>query len=90
MKGTTENAGMEVLDMKDYHAGDICTYPHGAGNRSFAVVEPVRILNDPSGAAEIRFLEVLVDDTGNGTFTYLHKTGKTMNASLRYMKKVSP
>ncbi len=33
--------------MKDYHAGDICTYPHGAGNRSFAVVEPVRILNDP-------------------------------------------
>ncbi len=28
-----------------------------------------------------------MDDTGNGTFTYLHKTGKTMNASLRYMKK---
>lgn len=90
MKETTENTGMEGLDMTDYHAGDICTYPHGTGNRSFAVVELVRILDAPRGAAEIRFLEVLVDDTGNGTFTYLHRTGKTMNASLRYMKKVSP
>ena len=25
--------------MTDYHAGDICTYPHGTGNHSFAVVE---------------------------------------------------
>ena len=58
--------------MKDYHAGDICTYPHGAGNRSFAVVEPVRILNDPRGAAEIRFLEVLVDDTGNLSLIHIY------------------
>lgn len=35
--------------------------------------------------AEIEILEVYVDDSGNGLFEYLQKTGKTMNASLKYL-----
>ena len=35
-----------------------------------------------------KFLDVVVDDSGNGYFTYLLKTKKTMNASLKYLKRV--
>ena len=35
--------------------------------------------------AEIEILEVYVDDSGNDFFKYLKKTGKTMNASLKYL-----
>lgn len=35
--------------------------------------------------AEIEILEVYVDDSGNNFFKYLQKTGKTMNASLKYL-----
>lgn len=67
--------------------GDVCIYSFGGKNKSLAVVEIVRILNDHRGAAEIKFLEVMIDDTGNGLFEYLHKTGKTMNASFQYLQK---
>lgn len=36
----------------------------------------------------MKFLDVVVDDSGNGYFTYLLKTKKTMNASLKYLKRV--
>ena len=67
--------------------GDICTYSFGGKNRSCAVVEIVRIVNDTRGVAEVKFLEVIVDDTGNGFFEYLHRTGGTMNASFQYLQK---
>ena len=67
--------------------GDVCTYSFGEKNRSNAVVEVVRILDDPRGAAEIKFLDVIVDDTGNGYFNFLLRTGYTMNASLQYLQK---
>ena len=34
------------------------------------------------------FLSVERDDTGNGMFNYLLKTGNTMNASLKYLTKI--
>ena len=73
--------------MDTYQAGDICTYSFGNKNRSVAIVEIVRLLDDPSGAAEVRFLDVIIDDTGNGFFLYLLKSGNTMNASLQFLEK---
>lgn len=73
--------------MDTYQAGDICTYSFGNKNRSVAIVEIVRLLDDPRGAAEVRFLDVIIDDTGNGFFRYLLKSGNTMNASLQFLKK---
>lgn len=73
--------------MDTYQAGDICTYSFGNKNRSVAIVEIVRLLDDPRGAAEVRFLDVIIDDTGNGFFLYLLKSGNTMNASLQFLKK---
>lgn len=55
---------------------------------SHSIVEIVRILDNPYGVAEVKFLDVVVDDSGNGYFTYLLKTKKTMNASLKYLKRV--
>lgn len=73
--------------MDTYQAGDICTYSFGNKNRSVAIVEIVRLLDDPRGAAEVRFLDVIIDDTGNGFFLYLLKSGNTMNAGLQFLKK---
>ena len=73
--------------MDTYQAGDICTYSFGNKNRSVAIVEIVRLLDDPRGAAEVRFLDVIIDDTGNGIFLYLLKSGNTMNASLQFLEK---
>ena len=70
-----------------FKPGDVCTYGFGAENKSRAIVEIVKILNDERGVAEIKFLEVIVDDTGNGFFEYLLRTGNTMNASFKYLKK---
>ena len=73
--------------MDTYQAGDICTYSFGNKNRSVAIVEIVRLLDDPRGAAEVRFLDVIIDDTGNGFFLYLLKSGNTMIATLQFLKK---
>lgn len=67
--------------------GDVCIYSFGSKNKSIAIVEIVRVLDDVRGVAEIKFLDVIIDDTGNGMFKYLHRTGKTMNASLKYLRK---
>lgn len=73
-----------------YHEGDVCIYGYGAENKSRAIVEIVKILNDERGVAEVKFLKVFVDDTGNGLFNYLLKSGKTMNASFQYLKNITP
>ena len=74
----------------DYHIGDVCIYGYGAENKSRAIVEIVKILNDERGVAEVKFHKVFVDDTGNGLFNYLLRSGKTMNASFRYLKNITP
>jgi len=81
----------DVVPVVSGHSiGDFCIYAFDNKNKSLAIVEIVRILNDERGAAEIKFHKVLVDDTGNGFFNYLLKTGQTMNASLKYLKNITP
>ena len=70
-----------------FKPGDVCLYSFGEENSSRAIVEIVRDLHDPRGVAEIKFLKVFVDDTGNGLFDYLCRTGKTMNASFKYLQR---
>ena len=73
--------------MEAFKPGDVCIYSFAEQNKSCALVEIVRILNDERGVAEVKFLEVMVDDTGNGYFNYLLRTGGTMNASFKYLRK---
>lgn len=74
--------------MADFTVGDTCRYSFGNKNESDCTVEIVRILDNPRGIAEARFLAVLVDDSGNGYFSYLLKTGRTMKVSLKYLSKL--
>lgn len=71
------------------NVGDICEYSFDNRNRSRSIVQIVAIRSDPRGVAEIKFLKVFVDDSGNGLFQYLKDTGKTMCASFKYLKKIS-
>ena len=73
-----------------YHVGDVCIYGFGHENKSRAIVEIVKILNDERGVAEVKFHKVFADDTGNGFFNYLLKSGGTMNASFQYLKNITP
>lgn len=69
-----------------YKVGDICTYSYDNDNKSLSIVKIVRILNDSRGIAEVQFLDVIIDDSGNDYFTYLLQTGKTMKVSFKYLK----
>lgn len=71
-----------------HNVGDVCIYGFAKENKSLAIVEIVNLLSDT--VAAIKFLKVIVDDTGNGLFDYLLKSGKTMNASLKYLKNITP
>ena len=71
----------------NHKIGDICLYEFDNKNKSKAIVQIVKILDNEQGVAEIKFLNVINDDTGNGFFTYLYETGKTMNASLKYLHR---
>lgn len=67
--------------------GDICEYSFGEENASRNIVQIVRVLENGS-VAEIRVLEVKNDDSGNGWFHFLQRTGNTMNASIKYLRKI--
>jgi hypothetical protein len=89
--GLGEKKPADVVAVKhEYHPGDVCIYGFGSENKSCAIVEIVRVLNDERGVAEVKFLKVFVDDTGNGFFNYLLRSGNTMNASFKYLKNITP
>ena len=92
MHGRFQNIDLnECLDHCKYEdtlaVGDICTYSFGEENPSRATVEIARIVSKIRGVAEVKILDVQVDESGNGYFNYLLRSGKTMNASFRYLKK---
>ena len=65
--------------------GDICLYGYADGNKSLAIVEIIKILDDERGIAQLKFHKVIEDNTGNGYFNYLLKSGRTMNGSFKYL-----
>ena len=81
----------DVVEVRhDFNVGDFCLYGFTDGNKSLAIVEIVKILDDERGIAEVKFHKVIKDNTGNGFFHYLFKNGKTMNASFEYLKNITP
>ena len=64
--------------MDGYKIGDVCLYSFGNKNKSAAVVEIVKILDDLRGVAEVKFLKVIEDDTGNGFFEYLYNSSSSI------------
>jgi hypothetical protein len=74
----------------DFNVGDFCLYGFADGNNSLAIVEIVKILDDERGIAELKFHKVIKDNTGNGFFHYLLKSGGTMNGSFKYLKNITP
>ena len=91
LSGVDFQPSAEVVEVTSgYHVGDVCIYGFGHENKSRAIVEIVKILNDERGVAEVKFHKVFVDDTGNWYFNYLVKSGNTMNASFQYLKNITP
>jgi hypothetical protein len=76
--GMTDN---EILNV-----GDVCTYSYDNTNKSLSVVEVVKYLSDE--CVVVKFHQVIVDDSGNGLFTYLCDKDKTMNVSKKYLCKI--
>lgn len=66
--------------------GDICTYSYDTKNKSLSIVEVVKELSDE--VVEVKFHQVIVDDSGNDYFTYLLKSGYTMNVSRKYLHRI--
>lgn len=81
------------MEKQNHEVGDICIYSFDDDentNRSISIVEITRILDSERGIAEIKFHNVFVDDSGNGFFQFLLRTGGTMNASFKYLKTIVP
>ncbi len=70
----------------DVSIRDICTYSFDGENKSLSIVEVVDILSDED--VKVKFHQVIVDDSGNGYFTYLCSTGKLINVSKKYLTKI--
>ena len=86
-----ESPTADVVEVRhDFSVGDFCLYGFADGNKSLAIVEIVKILDDERGIAELKFHKVIKDNTGNGYFHYLLKSGHTMNGSFEYLKNITP
>ena len=91
MQKIKEAPAANVVEVRaEYNVGDFCLYGFVDGNKSLAIVEIVKILDDTRGIAEVKFHKVIKDNTGNGFFHYLFKSGGTMNASFKYLKNITP
>ncbi len=75
-----------MTDNEIINIGDVCAYSFDNANKSLSVVEIVNILSDE--VVVVKFHQVICDDSGNGYFTYLSDTGKTMNVSKKYLTKI--
>ena len=62
------------------------SYDEHPTNRSAAIVEVVEMLSDE--VAVVKFHKVLCDQTGNGYFKYLQRSGHTMNVTASRLKQL--
>ena len=76
-----------MTDKEIINVGDICLYFYDNDNKSISVVEVVKKLS--IDVIVVNFLQVFVDDSGNGYFDYLCRAEKTMNVSRKYLHKIN-
>lgn len=95
MDDIAEKEEQRSKNFENIQIGDICMYPfyEDGKNKSKCLVEVVDIQQRKNMDKDcfffvVKFLVVGNDDSGNGLFTYLKKTGRTMNVSPGYCKKV--
>ena len=75
-----------MTDNEIINIGDVCIYSYFEENRSISIVEVVKELSEET--VVIKFHQVIFDNSGNDLFFYLCKTGRTMNASKKYLRKI--
>ena len=75
-----------MTDDNTISVGEYCIYSYDNDNKSLSIVEVVEEFSDE--VLGVKFLQVIIDDSGNGLFTYLHKTARTMNVSKKYLHKI--
>jgi hypothetical protein len=66
--------------------GDVCIYHYAKGNGSLNLVKITEIYT--KDRCKIKCLQVLIDNSGNGWFDYLLRTGNEMIASNEYLHKI--
>lgn len=75
-----------MTDNEIINIGDVCIYSYFEENRSISIVEVVKELSEET--VVIKFHQVIFDNSGNDLFIYLCNTGRTMNASKKYLRKI--
>ena len=75
-----------MTDSEIIKVGDICLYFYDNDNKSISIVEVVKDLS--TDVLVVKFIQVVVDDSGNGMFDYLYRAEKTMNVSRKYLHKI--
>lgn len=71
---------------KILNKGDICIYYYADGNGSLNIVEITDVIDTEK--CKIKCLQVIIDNSGNGWFKYLLRTGYEMTASAEYLHKI--
>lgn len=77
--------------MNDLLVGELFIYSYEKDkehiNKSKSLVKIEKVFDDERGIAQVSFLRVFVDESGNGLFNYLRDSHKTMNVSMKYLRK---
>ena len=95
MEKIAEEDRQRSKNPQNIQVGDICMYPFfedDSKNKSKCLIEVVEIhprkdMEEGYFFFVVKFLVVSNDDSGNGLFKYLKRTGKTMNVSPGYCRK---
>lgn len=95
MEKIAEEDKQRSKNPQNIQVGDICMYPFfedDSKNKSKCLIEVVEIhprkdMEEGYFFFVVKFLVVSNDDSGNGLFKYLKRTGKTMNVSPGYCRK---
>lgn len=95
MQKIVEDDKRRSKNPQNIQVGDICMYPfyeEDSKNKSKCLIEvlevnPRKDMEEGCFFFVVKFLVVGNDDSGNGLFKYLKRTGKTMNVSPGYCKK---
>ena len=95
MEKIAEEDKKRSANPQNIKVGDICMYPFyedDSKNKSKCLIEVVDVkerkdMGEGFFFLVVKFLVVGKDDSGNGLFEYLKRTGKTMNVSPGYCRK---
>ena len=74
------------LKFSKINVGDFCIYGFWERNKSLAIVNVVSFISPE--IAEVKFVNVIIDDTGNKFLEYCFETDVTMNTSVSHLRKI--